>query len=179
LDFEKLANNEVKKMRTAILRKIWFGSLMSLALSACALTAKPRPQRWTEKAANEWYAKQPWLVGSNYAPAYAINELEMWQADTFDPQRIDLELSWAESIGLNTMRVFLHDLLWQQDPQGFKKRIETFLQIADKHHIKPFFVLFDSCWDPNPQLGKQHEPRPGVHNSGWVQSPGAKALEDN
>ena len=165
-------------MRTAILKKIWFGSLMSLALSTCVLAAKPRPQRWTEKAANEWYAKQPWLVGSNYAPAYAIDELEMWQADTFDPKRIDLELGWAESIGLNTMRVFLHDLLWQQDPQSFKKRIETFLQVADKHHIKPLFVLFDSCWDPNPQLGKQHEPRPGVHNSGWVQSPGARALRD-
>src|SRR5229473_876686 len=165
-------------MRTAILKKIWFGSLMSFALSTCVLAAKPRPQRWTEKAANEWYAKQPWLVGSNYAPAYAINELEMWQADTFDPKRIDLEMGWAESIGLNTMRVFLHDLLWQQDPQGFRKRIDTFLQIAAKHHIRPILVLFDSCWDANPQLGKQRDPRPGVHNSGWVQSPGTKALQD-
>src|SRR5207344_2702414 len=129
--------------------------------------------RWTAEKANAWYAKQPWLVGSNYTPATASNELEMWQAETFDPKRIDLELGWAESIGLNTMRVFLHDLLWQQDPKGFKSRIDTFLGIADKHHIKILFVLFDSCWDPNPKLGKQHEPTPGVHNSGWVQSPGA------
>jgi hypothetical protein len=134
--------------------------------------------RWTEKEAADWYAKQPWLVGSNYIPANAINELEMWQADTFDPERIDLELGWAEAIGLNTMRVFLHDLLWQQDASGLQKRIDTFLQIAAKHHIKPLFVLFDSCWDPLPHLGKQHAPRPGVHNSGWVQSPGAKALQD-
>jgi hypothetical protein len=134
--------------------------------------------RWTEKVAADWYAKQPWLVGSNYIPANAINELEMWQADTFDPKRIDTELGWAEAIGLNTMRVFLHDLPWQQDAAGFKKRIDTFLQISAKHHIKPLFVLFDSCWDPEPRLGKQHAPRPGVHNSGWVQSPGAKALQD-
>lgn len=134
--------------------------------------------RWTEKEAADWYAKQPWLVGSNYIPANAINELEMWQADTFDPKRIDLELGWAEAIGLNTMRVFLHDLPWQQDAAGFQKRIDTFLQIAAKHHIKPLFVLFDSCWDPEPHLGKQHAPKPGVHNSGWVQSPGAKALQD-
>jgi hypothetical protein len=134
--------------------------------------------RWTEKAANDWYAQQPWLVGSNYIPATAINELEMWQADTFDPQRIDLELGWAESLGLNTMRVFLHDLLWQQDPEGFKKRINVFLAIAEKHKIRPLFVLFDSCWDPNPKLGKQHAPKPGVHNSGWIQSPGAAALRD-
>lgn len=134
--------------------------------------------RWTEERANHWYAQQPWMIGSNYIPATAINQLEMWQADSFDPQRIDLELGWAESIGLNTMRVFLHDLLWQQDAVGFQKRIDTFLSIAAKHHIRILFVLFDSVWDPNPHLGKQHAPTPGVHNSGWVQSPGAAALKD-
>ena len=134
--------------------------------------------RWTEETANDWYASQPWLVGSNYIPSTAINELEMWQASTFDPQRIDAELGWAQSLGLNTMRVFLHDLLWKQDPEGFKKRINIFLTIAQKHKIRPLFVLFDSCWDANPKLGKQHAPTPGVHNSGWVQSPGAAALKD-
>jgi hypothetical protein len=154
-------------------------SLLALAvLLVSALTTRAQQVRWTEKEAADWYAKQPWLVGSNYIPANAINELEMWQADTFDAKRIDLELGWAESIGLNTMRVFLHDLPWQQDAAGFRKRIDTFLQIAAKHHIKPLFVLFDSCWDPQPRTGKQHVPTPGVHNSGWVQSPGAKALQD-
>jgi hypothetical protein len=76
------------------------------------------------------------------------------------------------------MRVFLHDLLWQQDAEGFKKRLDTFLNIASRHHIRPVFVLFDSCWDPNPKLGPQHPPIPGVHNSGWVQSPGANGLKD-
>jgi hypothetical protein len=134
--------------------------------------------RWTEQAANDWYSQQPWLVGSNYIPSTAINELEMWQAATFDPKRMDIELGWAESLGLNTMRVFLHDLLWKQDSEGFKKRIEVFLSIAQKHKIRPLFVLFDSVWDPNPKVGKQHAPTPGVHNSGWLQSPGAAALSD-
>src|SRR5712675_3052119 len=154
-------------------------ALLLLVLSSLVHARSPQhAERWSEKQAAEWYAKQPWLVGSNYIPATAINELEMWQAETFDPKRIDLELGWAEAIGLNTMRVFLHDLPWQQDAVGFQKRIDTFLQIADKHKIRPLFVLFDSCWDPDPRLGKQHAPRPGVHNSGWVQSPGAKALQD-
>ena len=134
--------------------------------------------RWTEKQASDWYAQQPWLVGSNYIPATAINQLEMWQVDTFDVQRIDLELGWAESIGLNTMRVFLHDLPWQQDADGFRQRIDIFLSVAAKHHIRILFVLFDSVWDPNPHLGKQRAPTPGVHNSGWMQSPGAAALKD-
>jgi hypothetical protein len=161
-----------------LLRRTLVATLILLACCNFIRAAETAPARWTEKAVNDWYSRQPWLVGSNYNPASAINELEMWQADTFDPKRIDLELGWAESIGLNTMRVFLHDLPWQQDPQGFRERIDAFLQIADKHHIKPLFVLFDSCWDLNPRLGKQREPRPGVHNSGWVQSPGAAALQD-
>jgi hypothetical protein len=166
-------------MRNRLSQKLFMSFLILLCnfFSAQQACASQSP-RWTEKAASDWYAKQPWLVGSNYIPANAINELEMWQADSFDPQRIDLELGWAESIGLNTMRVFLHDLPWQQDSEGFRKRIDTFLQIAAKHHIKPLLVLFDSCWDANPQLGKQRDPRPGVHNSGWVQSPGTKALQD-
>ena len=166
-------------MRNRLSQKLFISFLMLLCNFFSAQPASAsQSARWTEKAANDWYAKQPWLVGSNYIPANAINELEMWQADSFDPQRIDLELGWAESIGLNTMRVFLHDLPWQQDAEGFRKRIDTFLQIAAKHHIKPLLVLFDSCWDANPQLGKQRDPRPGVHNSGWVQSPGTKALQD-
>ena len=158
-----------------MLKRILLALLISLGVSEAT---RAQAVRWTEKDAADWYARQPWLVGSNYIPADAINELEMWQADTFDAKRIEMELGWAEAIGLNTMRVFLHDLPWQQDAAGFKKRIDTFLQIAAKHHVKPLFVLFDSCWDPEPRLGKQHAPRPGVHNSGWVQSPGAKALQD-
>ncbi|GLQ88014.1 hypothetical protein GCM10007898_15830 [Dyella flagellata] len=135
-------------------------------------------ERWTAAQANAWYAKQSWPVGSNYVPSSAINELEMWQAATFDPARIDQELGWAQGLGMNTMRVFLHNLLWEQDRDGFKQRIDTFLKIAAKHHIKPIFVLFDSCWDPDPVLGPQHPPIPGVHNSGWVQAPGTKVLDD-
>jgi hypothetical protein len=135
-------------------------------------------QRWTEDKALAWYSAQPWPVGANFLPSNAINELEMWQPETFDPTTIDRELGWAEAIGMNTMRVFLHNLLWEQDPQGFQKRIDTFLTIAARHHIKPVFVLFDSCWDPYPKLGPQHPPIPGVHNSGWVQAPGISVLTD-
>ena len=134
--------------------------------------------RWSPGQAAEWYDRQPWLVGSNYTPATAINQLEMWQADTFDPVTIDRELGWAQALGMNSMRVFLHNLLWEQDPKGFAKRIDAFLTIAARHQIKPLFVLFDSCWDPEPRLGPQHPPIPGVHNSGWVQAPGRARLED-
>ena len=135
-------------------------------------------QKWSEQQARDWYARQPWLVGANYNPASAINQLEMWQPDSFDPKRIDLELGWAEGLGMNTMRVFLHDLLWEQDAKGFQRRLDQFLTIAAKHKIKPMFVLFDSVWDPDAKLGKQRAPKPGVHNSGWMQSPNRTTLQD-
>jgi len=128
--------------------------------------------RWTPQQAKAWYGKQSWPLGSNYMPANSINELQMWQADTFDEATIDRELGWAQQLGMNTMRVFLHDLLWKQDAAGLKDRMDKFLAIASRHGIKPIFVLFDSCWDPEPKLGPQRPPIPGVHNSGWVQSPG-------
>jgi Cellulase (glycosyl hydrolase family 5) len=162
-----------------LLISVWGAAAENGAQPGMAVPQKSaEPARWTAEKAKAWYAKQPWLVGSNYIPATASNELEMWQAETFDPKRIDLELGWAEAIGLNTMRVFLHDLPWKQDAEGFTRRLDTFLAIAAKHHIRPVLVLFDSVWDPNPKLGPQAPPRPGVHNSRWLQSPGAKALED-
>ncbi len=161
------------KQSGSFLLPSFFFVFMILSIAASAQSG-----RWSEQKANDWYAKQPWLVGSNFIPKNAINELEMWQQDTFDPAEIDKELGWAEGMGMNTMRVFLHDLLWQQDASGFQKRLDEFLTIAARHHIRPLLVLFDSCWDPLPQLGPQHPPIPGVHNSGWVQSPGAKALAD-
>lgn len=133
---------------------------------------------WSKENANNWYKEQPWLVGSNFNPSTSINQLEMWQAASFDTATIDKELGWAAALGMNTMRVYLHDLLWVQDSAGFLKRMDTFLEIADRHNIRPMFVLFDSCWDPFPALGEQRDPKPHVHNSGWLQSPGAEALKD-
>jgi hypothetical protein len=134
--------------------------------------------RWSADRAGSWYQSQGWLVGANYTTSNAINQLEMFQPGTYDPRRIDTELAWARFHGLNSARVFLHDQLWAQDARGFQGRLAQFVNIAARHRIKPLFVLLDSCWDPNPQSGPQRAPKPGVHNSGWVQSPGAERLGD-
>jgi hypothetical protein len=151
---------------------------LAVLISAASPQSVAQTDRWSAEKANDWYKQQPWLVGANYIPSNAINELEMFQAATFDPAINDKELGMAESIGMNTVRVFLQDQLWEQDSAGFKQRLDTFLGIAAKHHIKPLLVLFDSCWEPDPKLGPQHPPIPGVHNSGWVQSPGKARLHD-
>jgi Cellulase (glycosyl hydrolase family 5) len=153
-------------------------SFSLMTLSILAQSTNSPPDRWSAQKANDWYKQQPWLVGADFIPSNAINQLEMFQAATFDPAINDKELGMAESIGMNTVRVFLQDQLWQQDPQGFKQRLDTFLGIASRHHIKPLLVLFDSCWEADPKLGPQHPPIPGIHNSGWVQSPGKARLHD-
>ena len=150
--------------------------------AGAALTKVPlasaETSRWSADRANAWYAGQGWLLGANYVTSNAVNQLEMFQAGTYDPRRIAGELSVARRIGMNTMRVFLHDQLWATDRAGFSSRLSEFVAIAASHNIKPLFVLFDSCWDPLPQAGRQRAPIKGVHNSGWVQSPGAHRLQD-
>jgi hypothetical protein len=152
---------------------------LPLLLSACGtLRHEPVPARgqWTAEEASAWYAQQPWLVGCNFTPSSAINQLEMWQAETWDPLTIDRELGWASDLGFNSVRVYLHDIPWAQDRRGFLRRIDEFLSIADGHGIGVMLVLFDGVWDPYPEPGPQRAPRPHVHNSGWVQSPGAEIL---
>jgi endo-1,4-beta-mannosidase len=109
--------------------------------------------RWSIQRSQEWMEHNGWMVGCNYIPSNAINQLEMWQSETFDPFLIDKELSWAAGLGFNTIRVFLHHLLWRQDSKGFLERMDIFLSIASKHEIKTMFVLFDSVWDPYPKIG--------------------------
>lgn len=133
---------------------------------------------WSIEKAQQWGAQMPWLRGANFNPSTAINQMETWQEESFDPATMDRELGWAEDIGFNCMRVYLHHLAWQVDRKGFKSRMDQYLDIADSHGIKTIFVFFDDCWNATYQAGKQPEPRPGIHNSGWVRDPGDLIFRD-
>ena len=132
--------------------------------------------RWTSKRSRDWHSEVGWLVGCNFTPSTAGNQLEMWQAETFDPLTIDRELGWAAELGFNSIRLFLHDLMWVLEGNAFLDRVDEVLGIANGHGIGVMPVLFDGVWHPNPRPGPQPDPRPGVHNSTWVQGPGAAVL---
>ena len=138
--------------------------------------AAAQAQQWSPQQAQDWYRARPWIRGFNFQPSTAINQLEMFQADTFDAATIDRELGWAEDLGFNTTRVYLHHVLWTSDREGFKKRLNDYLQIADKHGIASILVFFDDCWNDAYRAGRQPAPKPGVHNSGWVRDPGTMLL---
>jgi len=80
--------------------------------------ARAASKRWSEERANAWAEEQGWIVGANFVPSTAQNQIEMWQASTFDPVTINWELGYAKDIGMNSMRVFLHYLVWQEYPEG-------------------------------------------------------------
>ena len=135
-----------------------------LLLSVSTLTLAQQqdaPGRWSAAKATAWYDKEPFLVGANYAPANAINELEMFQADTFDPATIDKELAMAESIGMNTMRVFLHDLLWQ-DPAGFTKRLDQFLTLMRQTQNPAYAGAIRLVLGPDAKTGYATRTRTGL-----------------
>lgn len=129
-------------------------------------------QRWSPEKAKAWYSKQGWLRGSNFQPSTAINQLEMFQSESFDTATLHKELGWARDLGFNVMRVYLHHLLWTADKQGFKKRLDSYLGISTKYGIKTLFVFFDDCWNDTAWTGTQPAPKSGIHNSGWVRDPG-------
>ncbi|HEY2647768.1 MAG TPA: glycoside hydrolase family 2 TIM barrel-domain containing protein [Puia sp.] len=155
----------------------------SLFITLCffycySIQAQTERQVWSKHEANQWYAKQGWLRGCDFIPSTAINQLEMWQAESFDTATINRELGYAQSIGLNCMRVFLHHLAWQTDSVGFKKRMESYLAIANARNIKTIFVFFDDCWNESYAAGTQPAPKPGIHNSGWLRDPGKLLYDD-
>ena len=153
---------------------------ISLIFIQCQQTPPSvKDNRWSEERAWQWHKEYGWMIGSNFNPSTSINQLEFWQEDTYDPETIERELEWSAELGMNTHRVYLHNLLWDQDSLGFMKRIENYLEISEAKGIKTLFVLLDDCWHPAPKLGKQPEPMPFVHNSWWVQAPGSAILGDS
>ena len=155
------------------MKKMLFIIIASGTLLAGNAEAQNERPRWSKEKAHAWSERHGWISGSNFIPSSAVNQLEMWQKETFDPETIDRELSFAESIGFNAMRVFLHHLAWQEDPGGFKQRMNIYLKISDKHHIGTIFVIFDDCWNDVYKAGRQPAPKTGIHNSGWLRDPGS------
>jgi hypothetical protein len=163
----------------------WFTAVCLVVIASCQNskskvgTPELVPYRWSVTQAENWQKENGWLRGSNFNPSTAINQLETWQVETFDTTTINRELGWAHNIGLNCMRVFLHHVAWEEDREGFKIRMNKYLEIADRNGIKTIFVFFDDCWNPTYHAGKQPDPKPGVHNSGWVRDPGDLLYQDS
>jgi len=139
------------------------------------------PNRWSPDRAWNWYNSQPWPCGFNYVPANAVSYTEMWMDYSFDPALIDAELALAREIGFNCTRVVLPFVVWEQEPEAFKQRLETFLEICCRRGIRVMPALFDDCaFGPitDPVCGKQSDMVPGFYANGWTPSPGHGMVRD-
>jgi hypothetical protein len=171
-------------MKTKYLTIVFTFSLLAVLFISCRTkqsatkAGESVSALWTIEKAQQWGNNQPWLRGSDFIPSSAINQLEMWQSETFDRETIDRELGWAESIGMNCMRVYLHHVAWETDKEGFLRRMKEYLDISSKHGIGTIFVFFDDCWNSSYKPGKQPEPKKGIHNSGWIRDPGDLLFSD-
>lgn len=170
----------MKRTNNPMIRtRIGLFALFPLLLLTFNSSAASRKGPWTEEKANKWYYSQDWPVGCDYIVSNAINQIEMWQESTFSPELIDKELSAAEDLGFNTIRLFLHDLVYEADPKGFKARISQVLDICEGHGIRVVMTFFTNGGKfDNIALGEQPAPTPGIHNPQWRQSPGAEVVND-
>jgi len=116
-------------------------------------------------------------IGSNYTPAYAVNQVQFWH--DFRPAVVEKELAAARKyFGISTLRVYLHDINFFEEKPVFLANLETFLTLCAKHGIQPGFVFFDGCHrHEGIFLDKPTEPVSGFHNGRWAQSPQARDIE--
>lgn len=142
--------------------------------------ARPAPvcTQWSAEKAREWYDAQQWPVGCCFVPSYAVNQFEMWQEDTFNLPVLDKEFGLCQELGFNLVRIYLHEMLWWDDAEGFKSRIDKVLDLAQAHGLK---VTFTFCTNggSQQQLGKQPEPLEGIHGGGrWCCSPSTEMMNN-
>lgn len=161
--------------------KYTLAATASVGLFQSARADEPKPEveangRWTVERAQAWGKKQGWIVGCNYVPTYAVNQIEMWQKLTFDPQVIDSELGLVEQTGMNTVRVFVHDLLWRDQRDDFFGNVGKFFDLCEKHGLRVIFNFFTNGGAEGSVIGPQPAPKPFVHNSQWRQTPGKEAV---
>lgn len=145
---------------------------------SCSDNSSCQLARWSEEKANEWYASKLWPAGCNYIPSDAVNTIEMWHEDTYNPALIDKELTWAEDLGFNTVRVFLNLLVYEHDPEAMKARLDDFLSICEKHHLVTALCLFDDCFAAETTYGPQPENPEGQSNTNWAMSPTVSSRKD-
>lgn len=114
-----------------------------------------------------------WVQGAVFVPTNAVNQIQQWHQ--YDHDINDREMYYAHLYGINLVRVYIHNLLWEYDRDNLLANMEDFLQIADKYGMKVEVVFFDDCWNDYPEFrpnGDYPAPVFGKHNSQWVEGPG-------
>ena len=100
-------------------------------------------RQWTEQEINEWYAKQPWLRGTNFLPSDCINRLDMWQSFGREEhlKTAETELKLSEETGFNTVRLWCNFDVYYKEPEEFMQTLESYISLCAKYHHSVMLVL--------------------------------------
>lgn len=165
--------NHMKKTISVIFALLCAVTMLCAAPKKAKVETPVAGERWSEEKANEWYARQQWPVGCVFMPSYAGTPVELWGAEYFQPDVLDRELSLAQDLGFNVIRLFMCDIVWQNDPEGYMDRLEQTIALAHKHGLRILMTFYTNGGTiKNPYVGPQPQPVPGIHNSVWMSSPG-------
>ena len=86
-------------------------------------------------------------VGAAYTPWRASNEL--WWTE-YESYRGDIQRELGlikEVLGFNTLRVFLHSMLYEADAPRLQANLDDFLGLCDAAGFRVGVVFFDDCWN--------------------------------
>jgi hypothetical protein len=94
-------------------------------------------------AASSQDARWSRIRGVNFFSSSAVNAADMWRH--FDPVSADRELGWMEELGFNSVRLWLSERAWRENPGLFADNLAAALALSEKHKLSVMLVLFDSC----------------------------------
>ena len=114
---------------------------------------------------SDWY-------GIEYTPSPSGNQLWWYEYDKYEPL-VKFELSNAVAqYGFTTLRVFLHNMLYDAAPKQLIASMHKFLTLCKSLGIRPGFTFFDDCWNHSgATIPDSCVPVKGRHNGCWMASP--------
>ncbi len=103
--------------------------------------------RWSKEKAWNWYNSLPWIRGCNFMGSDCANRIDQWQEYGFEEKLATAEKEFAlmESIGYNSIRIIIEYEVWAEQHSGFMKRLDRYLDAADRHGITAMIVLSNEC----------------------------------
>jgi hypothetical protein len=83
------------------------------------------------------------IRGANYRSAGAANTTDYWLH--YSPAETERDLSYADHLKLNQLRVFVNCAAWQTNKTAFHRNLADLARAANRHHIGLMITVGDSA----------------------------------
>src|SRR4051812_45556157 len=83
------------------------------------------------------------IRGANYRGANAADTTDYWRH--YSPAETQRDLSYAERVKLNQLRVFVNEASWLADKNAFRKNVLDLLRACEARHIGVMITIGDTA----------------------------------